>query len=160
MVLLFKSCVFLQWYTPLPTLWSNILCGGSFHLFRLPEKAENGFGGAFDPWGLLVIPAPGRVFDIAWLTKQPGNKFRIHTLCHLVTVTLSRGIMCEQSHGYVRVALYEEVSVLDYEELLSSRALTRMLTLPFPLHSSTSSRADINKYLPNLNYLHTVCCSA
>ena len=35
--------------------------------------------------------------------------------------------------------------VLDYELLLSSGALTQILTLtsPFPLHSSTSFRVDI-----------------
>ena len=35
--------------------------------------------------GLIVDPAPGRVFDIACLTEQPSNELRLHTLCHGVT---------------------------------------------------------------------------
>ena len=54
--------------------------------------------------GLEVDPALGRVFDIPCFGEKPGNKLRLHTVCHgLQLQTLSRDIMYEQSHKYVRV---------------------------------------------------------
>ena len=54
--------------------------------------------------GLLVDPAPGRVFDIACLNEQPSNKVRLHTLYHGGKLQgSSRGITHKQSHGYVRI---------------------------------------------------------
>ena len=83
------------------------------------------------------------MFDVADLTEPPGNKLRLHTLCHEVTVTeIVSWNLYEHSHGYVRVGNLRFM-VFDYEGLLlSSGALTDILILRFPLHSPTSFRAD------------------
>ena len=98
--------------------------------------------------GLLVDPAPRRLFDIAYLTEQPDNKLWLHTACHgvLVTEIVSWYNVRTLSRVYMSRYCTRNFMVLNYEELLlSSGALTHMLTPPPPPHSSGSFRADIMK---------------
>ena len=77
------------------------------------------------------------MFDIACLTEQPGNKLRLHTVCHGFTVTeiVSWYNVRAVSRVYMgkHYRYKKGFMVFDYEELLlSSGALTHMLTPPPP----------------------------
>ena len=90
------------------------------------------------------------VFDTDCLTEQSGNKLRLQTTYHGVSVTVTVIVSWYHAPAVSRVCTSKQYTrrflVFDYEELLlSSGALPNMPTPPVPLHSSISFRTDIIK---------------
>ena len=100
---------------------------------------------------------------MACLTEQPGNKLRLRTMCHGVTVEEIGSWCHERAVSRVCTSNHKATifSAFDYEEwlLLGSGALNYMLTPPSPPAFVYLFPRRYNKHISHY-LLQTACCRA